>query len=295
MYINNTDTTSVNRSDEDILEDIWKAFQKEDTIRSIDLQDVSVAVEDGHVFLSGHVSKDLNYQQMEVNARSITGVLSVHNHLVTDRDLILQVARYLAVDRRLRTLVLPVISSHGWISLGGEVPSRDLQQAAGAAAAQVPTVRGVVLLPQVMGEPEDPPRLAVQPPISARVYTLNGMEGIVTQVIIRPENRLVAHAVVRANQTEEGWQGAHDVVVPVEAMDVINEVEIFLVRDVPGLNSFPAFLAGDFPIAPLTWEPPYPYQVGRVRWPWQEKEHVEKGSPIKNAERLPKEKTGIHK
>jgi len=256
----------MSRPDADILEEIWKAFQMEDAIRSIDLQDISVTVEDRHVFLNGHVADEFNDQRMQEIARSAAGVIAVHNHLVTDPGLSRRVDQSLAKDERLQPLSLPVLSSHGWIFLGGEVPTQELQHAAETSAAQVPTVRGVVKLPRVMGEAEVAPSLVLQPPIGARVCGENGHQGVVNQVIIRPQNRLVFHAVVRIFRTEAGRQKVGDVVVPVETMDVVNEEEIIMKRDAPALNAFPVFLAGDYPIAPLTWEPPYPYKVGRVRW-----------------------------
>ncbi|HVN54780.1 MAG TPA: BON domain-containing protein [Anaerolineaceae bacterium] len=252
--------------DERILEGIRKAFQKEDAIRSIDLQDISVTVEDGHIFLNGHVANDLNFHRMEDIARSIIGVVVVHNHLVADHGLSQKVAQSLAKDERLQPLSLPVLSTHGWISLSGEVPTPELQHAAEAAAARVPMVRGVVKLPKVIGEAEEAPRLVLQPPIGARVCGENGHQGVVYQVIIRPQNRLVTHAVVRVSQTNDGRQIARNLLVPLDAMDVVGEEEIILKREAPALNEFRIFIPGDYPIAPLTWMPPYPYQVGKVRW-----------------------------
>ncbi len=285
-------TKSLNHQDEDILKEIWRAFQKERTIRSIDLHNISVSVEQGQALLSGHIAMDLNYQRIEEIARSVTGVQAVHNHLVTDRDLTIQVAQSLGKDDRLSPFILPVISSHGWISLGGKVPSRELQQVTELAAAQIPTVRGVISLPRVMGEREDPPRTAIQPRIGARVYGENGMEGVVTQVIICPENRLVTHAIFRVHQVEGDRQIMWDVLVPVEAMEMVNEDEIILKLNAPALNVFPVFLSGDYPITPPTWEPPYPYKVGSVRWPRNKKTSEGKGSQAQNTNRLPEEKIG---
>jgi hypothetical protein len=290
MGTSHADLKLLNQPDESILEDIWMAFQNVDTIRLYDLQSISLTVEQGQVLLSGHIAKEFHYRNMEEIARSVNGVKAVHNHLTTDQSLILQVAQSLAEDKRIRLMILPVHCDHGWIALGGEVPSRELQQSAGAAAAQVPTVRGVILLPKVTGECEQAPRQAVQPPIVAKVYSEDGTEGSTTQVIIRPDNRLVTHAVVRVREKEDIWWVTHDYLVPVEAMDVVDAGGILLKGDAPALAAFPAFNSGDYPIAPLTWIPPYPYQFGSVRWSREEEASVVKGSQTQNYESLPKEK-----
>lgn len=292
MDINHPES-ALNQPDRNILAELWMAFRNIDTLRSIDLQDLSVTVEDGHVFLSGHVAKDLHYQLMESIARSVTGVLAVHNHLVTDQGLVLQVCQSLARDEQLRPLVLPVYSAHGWITLGGQVPNPEFQQAAETAAAQVPTVRGVIGLPRLTGETESGHRPAIQPAIQARVYTQNGMEGLVNQVVIRPENRLVTHAVVQLNPPEDGRPAAGEILVPVEAMEVVSDEEIILKRDVAALKDFAAFSAGDYPIAPLTWQPPYPYPFGRVRWLREEMLWGEKGSRAQGADQLSAEEMDV--
>jgi osmotically-inducible protein OsmY len=291
---NNLVTTTIQyRPDGDILEDIWSAFQAEDTLRAIDLQDVAVTAEEGHVFLNGYITKDLHYQRMEAIAHLVPGVWAVHNHLITDQSLILRVSQSLARDERLRPLVLPIYSTHGWIALGGQVPNREYQQAAQIAAAQVSTVRGVIALSRVMGEAADEAQRAIQPAIGARVYTRNGLEGWVSQVVIRPVNRLVTHAVVRLNPREHGRPAMGEFLVAVEAMDRVRAEEIILKRDAPSLKGFPVLLSGDFPIAPLTWEPPFPYSVGRVRWPREEMVCGEMSNRAQRADALSSEKMNI--
>jgi hypothetical protein len=55
--------------------------------------------------------------------------------------------------------------------------------------------------------------------------------------------------------------------MPVEAMNVVDEGGIFLNGKAPSIHQFPGFTPADYPFAPLTWQPPYPYAVGNVRWP----------------------------
>lgn len=261
----------IHRPDEEILEDIWQAVRKEETIRVIDSHDISVDVESGQVCLSGHVTKDNNNHRIEEIAWSIPGVVAVHNHLVTDHDLSIQVAEALGNNRHTRPFVLLVSCFHGWVGLGGTVPNRDIQHVAEAAAASVPAVRGVILLPDIMGEEATPALDAVQPGIGVRVYGADETDGTVSQVVINPQNRLVTHAIVRViyKHTSDGRQAWHDFLVPVDSMQVVDAGGVFLRRETNGISQFTIFDHANYPFAPLTWQPPYPYAVGSVRWPHQ--------------------------
>lgn len=277
MASQNSSINQIHRPDDEILEHIWHALEKKETIWAIDSHDISVDVESGQVCLSGHVSKDNNNQQIEEIAWSIAGVIAVHNHLVTDHDLSIQVAQALGDDNRTRPFVLPVFCFHGWVELGGTVPNRDIQRVAEAAAASVPVVRGVILLPDVLGEHAAPEGAAVQPGIGVRVYGEDETEGTVYQVVINPQNRLVTHAIVRVKHkhTGDGRQAWCDYLVPVESMHLVDEGGIFLSRKANVIDQFPVFNPTNYPFAPLTWQPPYPYTVGSVRWPRQQKAKAE--------------------
>jgi osmotically-inducible protein OsmY len=272
MAIQKTCTKPIQRPDTAILEEIWQALRKEETIWAMDSQAIAVAVESGQVCLSGHVSMDHNTQRIEAIACSIVGVNAVHNHLVSDDELTIQVAQALGEDERTRPFVLPVFCSHGWVELVGTVPNRTIQRAAEAVAASVPAVRGVILLPDILGEPAAPRQDAVQPGIGVRAYGAEERKGTVYQVVINPHNRLVSHAVVRVldKQTGDGRQVWGDYLVPVEAMQVVDAGGIFLCREAGAIHAFPICNPADYPFAPLTWQPPYPYAVGSVRWPRQE-------------------------
>jgi len=110
-----------------ILADIWDALWKEDAIRSLDMASLSVEVKGGEVYLDGHLARENNLLLIESIAQSVAGVVAVHNRLVTDRDLIIQVAQALARDKVTRHFLLPVNVIHGWIHLGGIVPTREIQ------------------------------------------------------------------------------------------------------------------------------------------------------------------------
>ena len=266
--------------DETILGDIWQSLWKAETIRSIDIHDISVDVENGEVCLSGHVSRDSNQQQIEEISRSTPGVIAVHNHLVTDRDLSIQVGQVLGADERTCYLNLPVFCCHGWVELGGIVPNSDVQSTIEETAASVPAVRGVILLPNIEGDHASPLRDAIQPRIGVRVYGTNEAEGKIYQAVIRPQNRLVTHAIVRVSQLIDEWQRSYDYLVPVKYMWVVDDGGILLNRSAPAIHQFPVFNPVDYPFAPLTWQPPYPYAAGNVRWPRQEQEKDKQHIPL---------------
>jgi osmotically-inducible protein OsmY len=258
------------RTDDGILADIWDALWKEDAIRSLDLGSLSVEVKGGEAYLDGHLAQENNLLRIENIVHSTMGIVAVHNNLVTDRELIIQVDQALARDERTRPYILPVNASHGWISLGGEVPIRELQHVAEKVAGEVSGVRGVIALPRVTGESPDMPRLAVQPRIGAVVYGRNREEGVITQVVIQPEDRLVTHVVVRSKELTDGNLVARETVIPLDASDLVKNESVFFQRNGPSLDAYPALDRDEFPLATFTWKAPYPYTAGEVRWSLQE-------------------------
>ena len=260
------------RPDNSILFEIWDKLWKCDVIRSVDINSFSVSVVNGVVLLTGHLSRASNRRLIEDIAHAVPNVIAVNNKLVTDDELSLQVAQALGRDEQTRQFILPVVCSHGWVYLRGEVPTRELQFVAEKIAGQVPSVRGVISLPKVAGESCCPVHRALQPNIQSRIYDHNKQEGAVTHVVIQPLNRLVTHAVVSTNDFRDGKDVFHEYLVPVEEMEVVNRESIFLKRNGPPLNTFPAYEPSEYPPAPLNWQPPYPYSVGTVRWPREQPE-----------------------
>lgn len=260
------------RPDDAILADIWEAVEQIDTIRPTDMPSLSIAVQDGKVVLAGHVANPFNRRRIEDIAWPAPGVRAVRNELVADNDLEIRVAQALACDACTCPLVLPVGSYHGWVRLGGTVPGRELQSAAEAVAASVPAVRGVIALPRVIGEPRTPLRRAVQPRPGARVYGEDGEVGVVAQVVINPQNRLVTHMVVSSTMVAATYdiddlrRVTGDYLVPIEAAEIVHQANVILARPIRSLTTYPRFEAAAYPAAPVTWRPPFPYALNAVRW-----------------------------
>jgi hypothetical protein len=51
------------------------------------------------------------------------------------------------------------------------------------------------------------------------------------------------------------------------AVDQTSGDGIFLDRQTGAINAYPLFNEAGFPLAPPTWQPPYPYSSDAVRWP----------------------------
>ena len=261
--------------DNRILADIWDAVGRNEGIRALDRDSFSVSVQEGFVWLTGHLSQEYHYKLIEQIACSTPGVSAVRNNLVVDSELTIQVTERLSKDERTHHFIFPVGSAHGWVRIGGVVPRHDLQMAAEEIAAQIPSVRGVLSRPAVTGEYPKTERRPIQPRVQSKIYDYNLQKGVVTQIVIQPRNRLVTHAVVCASGFYDGKFVFYEYLVPVEAMDVVNKESIFLKRQGPPLNRFPAFERSDYPLAPSDWQPPYPYTAGDVRWICEEHERAE--------------------
>ncbi len=254
------------RTNDAIEAEIWDALWKVDTFRTLDLGSLSIKVRDGEVFLDGNLAQENNRPLIESIVCSTAGVVAVHSHLVIDRELVIQVAQALARDERTCPYILPVDAYHGWIHIRGEVPTGELQHAAEIIAGSVPGVRGVTILPRITGASPVIPHRSLQPRIGAIVYGKDGEVGIVIQVVIQPDNRLVTHVVVRFHQLIDGMLAAREAVIPLEASDLVENDSIVLRRNAPSFSAFPPFDPHEFPLAPIAWQAPFPYTAGDVRW-----------------------------
>jgi osmotically-inducible protein OsmY len=87
-------------------------------------------------------------------------VSEVVNELMADPDVVRAVADALSQDERTAAYVLRVDSRHGVVTLRGEVPSQEVQDAAMAIASGVPTVATVRNATTIGGDPRPPVALA---------------------------------------------------------------------------------------------------------------------------------------
>jgi hypothetical protein len=76
--------------------------------------------------------------------------------------------------------------------------------------------------------------------------------------------------VVRSKELTDGNLVARETVIPLEASDLVKNESIILQRNGPSLKAFPAFDPDEYPLAPFTWQAPYPYTAGEIRWSLKE-------------------------
>jgi osmotically-inducible protein OsmY len=254
------------RSDAAIEQDIWSRLWQEDTIRSLDFNNILVEVENGHVLIWGHVRKDFHRRRIEEIIASVPGVSAISNCIVSDHELAVNIAQALSRDEHTRTYFLNVSANHGWVTLMGEVPTIDAFEAVEEVLSSVPGIRGIVDLALVSGMPDPETRPAVQPDMGARVYDWAGLGGRVTGVVINPVDRLVTHFVVRTTGEAAGQRISTQYVLPVATIEVINDENIILTKDVQRISVYPELDLEEFPLAPEDWKPPFPYKPGQVHW-----------------------------
>jgi hypothetical protein len=117
------------------------------------------------------------------------------------------------------------------------------------------------------------------------VYGVNGNVGVVTQVVIQPEDRIVTHDVIRSSEIKDVKLVAHENIVPVNEIDlVVNEESLFLVRIAPPIGTCPDFDPDEYPLASFTWKAPYPYTAGEVLWPLRQLYEVSDTPPATSLE-----------
>jgi len=263
-------TTTVSTHDELLEELVFEALCRDEIFRSLEQDSIQVDVKNGVVYLKGHLSKSLHSHHLEAIAAAVPGVRGVENRLMADRDLSLQVAQALSHDPRTRPFNIPVRAFHGWVHLGGMVPTETDRAACEQVAGSVSGVRGVITLPKLPDGSEIPPRHTLQPLPGAQVFGDAGCLGRIQAVVIDPGSRLVTHIVMpHAPETPyaEDDPGAALCCIPAAAIRAANETSAFLKHGYrPGVES-PALRFQDLIRPPEDWRPPFPYRWMDIRWP----------------------------
>jgi hyperosmotically inducible protein len=117
---------------------VEKALEAYSALRS-SRPDITVAVDDGVVTLSGYVSSTSIREMATILAGSVASVSEVVNELHADPQLERWVAMALAQDDRTRSLPIRVRSVGGYVQLQGQVPD---EAAAETALDVARTVEG---------------------------------------------------------------------------------------------------------------------------------------------------------
>jgi uncharacterized protein YkvS len=221
--------------------------------------------------LSGHIVNTTSKSRIDKAIRAIPGIVGIQNNLVLDDQLIRQVAGSLGTLEHTYGCKFFTGASHGVISLNGTVNDERVKSLAEKQVASYPNVRGVINNVRVSGaELELPEPSFLQPTIGETIYFRDGIAGVVKQVVINPDNRLVVAMTISA-QFANRQQDLHSlksgtalsperlVVVSMDAVRYMTKVSGFLHINSDETNQYTLFDSASFRTPDVDWSPPYPY------------------------------------
>jgi len=269
----------VQKTDAAIKDSISHALWKDDVLRAIEREQIDVHVKNGAVYLSGHIVNTSSWNRIEHAIRAIPGIQEIQNELVLDDRLTNQVAASLAALEHTYDCKFFTGVSHGLVSLDGIVPDESVKLLAEKCAADHPNVRGVInhICGSVkeLGLPEQP---FLQPMIGETIYFLDGLSGVVKQVVINPNNRRVIAMTIQGrfvDQTQD-LQSLNNggIRSPERLMVIPMDLVRFLTRDSGfcRINSDEQgkdlyFNPASFITPNADWTPPHPYCPADVLFP----------------------------
>jgi osmotically-inducible protein OsmY len=140
------------RADSAIEEEIYDRLAKENSA-AFSADNMAVEVEYGQALLSGYATKEWQRQWAVMIAARVKGVTGVRNEIILDEEVRNEVLRALAEDIRTTLYLISVTCRSGWIYLDGIMPTLEAAQAVEEVTASVPSVRGILSIPWVMGLP----------------------------------------------------------------------------------------------------------------------------------------------
>ena len=266
---------------------IEHAIWNDDILRAIEYYEIDVHVKNGIVYLHGHIVSTTSKGRIENAIRSISGILGIQNNLVLDDKLTLDVATSLGILEHIYNCKFFTGASHGVISLNGNVSNENVKLLAEKSAASNPNVRGVINNVRVSGaeqELHDQPFL--QPAIGEIIYFLDGVSGVVKQVIINPNNRRVKAMIIEGKFTDQYDRlnllrdgNAHPpeqlVVVPMNEVRYLTRASGFLYINSDQRNRYMEFNPSRFFTPHRGWKAPHPYCPEDVLFPVEQREVVE--------------------
>lgn len=126
------------KMDEKIQQSINEAFRKDGVIRSTEYPDFDAEVEDGTVYLNGHITDEGGQSRILKVVDAAPGAQKVENNLVLDDVLPRQISAMLAELPQKYDCVFKTDATHGVVVLSRQVPSSDLWKAAERTAASHP-------------------------------------------------------------------------------------------------------------------------------------------------------------
>jgi osmotically-inducible protein OsmY len=267
---------SISKTDIAIKENVYHAFWKDDVLRALEYDEIKVHVKNAVVYLYGHIVSATSQNRVFDALRTIPDISRIENNLVLDDKLTLDVATSLSELEHTYACKFFTGASHGVLSLNGIVSDENVKLLAEKCAASHPKVRGVVNNVQVAGAvlaPQGQPFL--QPAIGEAIYFLDGVSGIVKQVIIDPNNRRVIQLVIQgqlstqkqnsaAQKNNQAQIAEKTVVVSIQLIRYLTVSSGFLTIKSTETTQYQDFNPLYFAAPPVDWTLPYPYCPGEV-------------------------------
>jgi osmotically-inducible protein OsmY len=269
----------VQKADAAIKASVDHAIWNDDVLRAIEYYEIDTHVKNGVVYLNGHIVGANSQSRIENAMRSIPGLLGIQNDLVLDDKLTLNVAGSLGQLEHIHDCKFFTGASHGVISLNGNVRDENVKLLAEQTASSNPNVRGVINNVRVTGaEQEFQTQPFQQPTIGEMIYFLDGVSGVVKQVIINPNNRRVVAMTVlgqfpdqrqdlKSLNSAEARSPERLVVLTLDVIRYMTKVSGFLYINSHERERYMEFDSLRFSTPKNDWKAPYPYCGDDVLFP----------------------------
>jgi osmotically-inducible protein OsmY len=271
--------TPIQKTDATIKNLIDAALWRDDVLRATEIDEIDVRVKDGVVYLSGHIVSATSQRLVENAIQTIPGIEGINNNLVLDDKLTLEVAASLGDLERTYNCKFFTGASHGVVSVDGIVENNKVKLLAEQCAASNSHVRGVISTIRTSRTGLKLHSLPfLQPTIGELIYFLDGVSGVVKQVVINPNNRRVIAMVIQGkfndlqNEKKSLTNGRTRlleqlVIVPVSMIRFLTKVSGFLYILSSERKQNMDFDPGNFFVPNKDWVPPYPYCPVDVLFP----------------------------
>lgn len=276
--------TPSQKTDAAIKGSIDRALWKDDVLRAIESYEVEVQVKNGIVYLSGHIVSTTSQSRIQNAIRAIPGLLGIQNNLILDDELTREVAIALGALEHTYGCKFFTGASHGVVSLNGIVSDENVKLLAEKCVGSNPNVRAVINNIHVLGaEREVPDQPFLQPTIGAIIYFLDGISGVVRQVIINPNNRRVVAMVLwgefasqpqplKSTDSAPGRSPQRLIVVPMDLVRYMTKASGFLHINSTESKRDMDFNPARFSTPKTGWKAPYPYCDDDVLFPAEKRE-----------------------
>ena len=267
------------RSDAAIKDSISKALWKDDVLRAIEYEQIDIHIRNGAVHLSGHIVNTSSWNRIERALLAIPGIQGFQNDLILDDRLTNQVAASLGILEHTYECKFFTGVSHGLVSLDGIVSDESVKLLAEKCAADHPNVRGVINHIRVSGKEIGLPGLPfLQPIIGETIYFLDGLSGVVKQVVMNPNNRRVIAMTIQGRFVDQlqDLQSLNNggmrlperlMVIPMDLVRFLTRDSGFLTANSDEQGKDLDFNPASFITPTMGWTPPFPYCPADVLFP----------------------------